>query len=407
MRQKVISFLERVVEITIYVLICALPFSKAMVEICAAVIIGAWFIKKIISSKSQIIPSTILNWPIAFFVLFNILSVSLSVDPKLSLYALFSKVFEHILLFFIVVETIQRPSQIKRIFFLLGISAFIVSVDGLIQYFSGKDLFRSYPLHEEINVRACFKNPNDLAGWIIVCIPVFIGGIFNKVNVIYSKYQKIFFGIVSVLLVACLFLTDSRASWVGFLFGSIFFCYFSLRRLPFRRKIIIYFLFIVCLAVFSLMLPSSIKQRVMSITDAKANINRISLWKKSLIIIDNNKISGIGLNTYTQVSPFYYVPRARNEYPHNSYLHMTAEIGIPGLCAFLWMILVLFWQGTVLLWKRGDPLLIGLFSGLTSLLVHTFFDTDLYTLQLIIFFWCFIGIVISYMKLRPKEEASV
>ena len=202
-----------------------------------------------------------------------------------------------------------------------------------------------------------------------------------------------------------LLLTDSRAAWVAFICGSAFFCYWMVRPLRYRKKIFIYGLLIFVTVLFFMVLPSSIKKRVMTIADKNVNINRISLWKKSFIIIDNHPLFGTGLNTYAQVSPHYYVPRAGNEYPHNSYLHMAAEIGVLGLCSFLWMVVTLFWCGIVALKNRGDPLLNGYYSGITAYLVQSFFDTNVYSLQLGIFFWIIIGITLSYLCVQMKDES--
>jgi O-antigen ligase len=62
---------------------------------------------------------------------------------------------------------------------------------------------------------------------------------------------------------------------------------------------------------------------------------------------------------------------------HNYYLNVGAELGIPGLLAYLWLWVAILWQTLRALrrgpgWQRG--LALGLLGAWTHLSAHNFFD---------------------------------
>ncbi|MBL7198377.1 MAG: hypothetical protein ISS47_09810 [Candidatus Omnitrophica bacterium] len=86
-------------------------------------------------------------------------------------------------------------------------------------------------------------------------------------------------------------------------------------------------------------------------------------------------------------------------YAHNCYLQMLAEIGIIGLASFLWIIGRLFKSSIRSFKKSRDLLLLGLLAGIIAFLVHSFFDTNLYSLQLSVLFWAMLGLTVARIEI--------
>jgi len=111
---------------------------------------------------------------------------------------------------------------------------------------------------------------------------------------------------------------------------------------------------------------------------------------------------GIGPNTYSIVAPSYKKQASTGFYPHNSYLHMAAEIGLLGLGTFLLTILTLFVVALIKIIKTKDKfqrtLLAGFLAGLFGFLGHSIVDTNLFAIQLSMLMWMVMGIIVAIEK---------
>ena len=125
------------------------------------------------------------------------------------------------------------------------------------------------------------------------------------------------------------------------------------------------------------------------------------MWADAARLIKDYPVLGSGLNTYTQVIHDYTgSDKRRGQYPHNSYLQMMAETGAVGLFSFLAILFVFFKESFSLLSrKKEEAWLWGLITALIGILVHSFFDTNLYALKLVVYFWIILGLGVSRIKM--------
>ena len=82
-------------------------------------------------------------------------------------------------------------------------------------------------------------------------------------------------------------------------------------------------------------------------------------------------------------------------YAHNCYLQIWAETGIFSLLSFMAFIISVMRLGFKKFISSNDYLLLGILSGTIGFLVHSFFDTNMYSLRLVILFWVWIGLIIA------------
>ena len=154
--------------------------------------------------------------------------------------------------------------------------------------------------------------------------------------------------------------------------------------------------------------PASVKQRANSIIKITSmNTDRFTLWQEALNITADFPLLGSGINTYASIAPRYKLTEVTGVYPHNCYLQMAAESGVLGLGAFLWILVALFKTSLVNVKRLDDKLygavLPGFLAGLFGLLIHSFVDTDIYSLQLGNLIWFLMGLVIAVQKVSSPE----
>ncbi len=88
---------------------------------------------------------------------------------------------------------------------------------------------------------------------------------------------------------------------------------------------------------------------------------------------------------------------------------MVVEIGLLGLGTFLWSIFVLFKSSLQNLRKIKNEfwffLIAGLLSGLFGFLVHSFFDTNFYSVQLGNLMWVVMGAIVVVQKIALDDQS--
>jgi O-antigen ligase len=222
--------------------------------------------------------------------------------------------------------------------------------------------------------------------------------------------KKITIAILFILLLVCLAMTYSRASWLGFILSFALIIYYLYSLLNKRVKILFIFTVIFSIITF-LAIPQTVKnkiwnilpkntiERIASITQIEnSGLFRLNLWKESLEIIEDFPLFGVGLNTYSKIGP-KYSKAGGGYYPHNSYLQMAAEIGILGLFSFLWILINLFRIGIRTLKNNNDKIILGFLAALLAFLTQSFFDVNLYALQLATLFWFVLGLAATRINM--------
>lgn len=405
MSNKIIIICDRVIEYSLYFLIFFLPFSKAGLQSFTWCAILAWVIKKIVNKKRKEKKSSLIeriNILILFFAISCILSTLLSLDFSLSLKALITKVGKQLLIFFIIIETINNNKKIRNILLVFLISSVLIAADTGVQYFTGKDFLRGYESQGN-RLQASFSTPVGFSGWLITLIPLLLVLIFSKIF-FRRIILKIGFLLLLFLLIFYLGLTYTRSSWLGFILSLILISYFILKNIEKNSKAFAYFLVTLILFNIIIYLPQSIKQRFFSIPIIQGNILlRINLWKDCLALISDFPIFGIGLNSYSKIITFYKSMKA-NLYPHNSYMQILSEIGIIGLLSFLSLIWKVFRIGLKTIYETNDKLLLGLLACLSASLVQSFFDVNLYALQLATLFWFILGLTVARIRILTEDN---
>jgi len=395
--------------------------------------------------------SNSLNWPIVFLLCFSIISVLFSQYRSLSFNGFLGKTLQSAFIFFTFIECMNSRKRLKIFVSVFFVSYTLICINGFFQAITGHGFIHGHIFDGRIT--SSLRAANDLAAYLIVIVPVLFclvfltgsqkegeGGKTDEFEYLTHYGVKIAHLILFLLGFITLGLTYSRGAWVGFIFSLLLMCLFGLRN---RRIVISYSLLIVFfLAIFYPGSPlkkvslwgtrpspeiSSPSETASSETDRNQEIyeeylrqtvgdrfhiinlttflvqnNRLEYWRRSLRIIKDYPVFGCGLNTYALVAGRYNV--GLGGYPHNSYLQMAAEIGLIGVLVFLWMLFVLFRDSIRALRQvkiqTNKILIFGFLTGLLGFLIHSFFDTNLYSVQLGSLFWVIMGVIVVFQKIE-------
>lgn len=392
---------DKAVLISLCAMIFTLPFSKSMVEIFFIIALTCWVIKHFIiyyssahrvSLLKALAPVyTELNLPMALFVLIGFLSTIGSVSLPLSLEGFFFKLFEWIMIYFIVAESISTKEKVNLILKVIIASALLVGIDGIFQLVTGADFLRNYPV-QGYRVIACFDTPNGFAAWLIIMLPLaFSLAYFSKSS------KKALLWILVCILIFGFVLTYSRSALIAVLLSFVLLGLFRSKRL--------FVISIILVLILPFIAPHYIKERMKA---SMIDDVRVTLWQEALNITADYPILGSGLNTYASIAPKYKLTEETGCYPHNSYLQMAAESGLLGLGAFLWILIALFRTSLINVKRINDKfyeaVLVGLLAGLFGFLVHSFFDVNIYTLQLGNLMWFIMGLIVAVQRVALQKN---
>jgi len=209
---------------------------------------------------------------------------------------------------------------------------------------------------------------------------------------------------------------------MGLMVSVLIIVSYGLMKTVFKAKIIVLLIGIYLLALL-LSMPQSIKtsfdavarinfsdnvtlaQRLKSVTEMgyTTNLVRFNLWKESLEIIKDYPMFGCGLNTYSKVARDYKSFISGGGYPHNSFLQRVAETGWQGLVSFFLVLFCFFitcLRHIFLYENKNNILIVGLLAGIVSFLIQSFFDNNLYALQLVVLFWFMLGLTMAVINLE-------
>ncbi|MBU0468230.1 MAG: O-antigen ligase family protein [Candidatus Omnitrophica bacterium] len=443
-KETIIRRCDKTAFVSICALIYFLPISIALVEWFVALPVLCFCIKKlteilfrvfdVIKNKERndkiryclkaLLPvNNILTVSAMAYVLICFLSIFVSSYPQLSTRAFFGKILERVFLFFVFVESVNTEKRIKRFSLVLFVSVGLICINGFYQSIFTQGFIRGFSMMEG-RLTSTFKHPNDFATYLI--IPIFIVFNFLLSDVFLSQKKarlksrnasliRYAFMLLFAICILNLALTFSRGAYIGALVALLFMWFSKYCKL----KVVL-----VSAALFLIgFSPLMAKMRNVSLISDSVHkeaivpeknkteeekrselltmgMGRIGFWKEALTSISRKPILGTGVNTYSKEA------QKRGNwtgyYAHNCYLQMAAEIGLVGLASFLWMLFVLFKRACDKSISIKDRYLLILFqgalSGLVGFLVHAFFDTGFYSLQLNTLFWVFLGLVVSIMQ---------
>jgi len=291
-------------------------------------------------------------WPVFAFLFFSLLSILWSIDRYIAFYGSLDRQFGWLnylllLLFFVflVVDIIisnNYKNRIFRIFFIITLSGFFVSIYAIFQFF-GLDFFQwTEPARLTGRSFSSLGQPNSLGLFLILILPISFYLLKSKK----SFLSKGFYLLVFASEIIALFFSGSRSAWLGFVVGLIFY----LAVLYFKNnKRIFYTSFFAFLLLFLLLFSvnNDFKQRVLSSFnfDSGSTASRSLLWPKAFEAFLKRPL-GHGLENQREALIVHYekdwgkfnVVNVVFDRSHNVFLDILLTLGVFGFVFFIFLV---------------------------------------------------------------------
>jgi len=214
-----------------------------------------------------------------------------------------------------------------------------------------------------------FVSPNMLGGYIGMLIPL---------TLISDKRTWLM-----IPLILTLFLTRSFGAIASTFLGV---CLYTALHAK-SRKMILAMLsaLLLALGIVIIMRTTTAKEHIQPIFSTLARIN---YWKETIAIILISPLTGIGIGNFN-------LPQTR--FAHNSYLQIWAEMGLTGLIAFVWLIVLSCKQAmnNLRLKQENKRATIALFSSVSVFLIHNIIDFTFFLPELALLWWLLLGMLIN------------
>ncbi len=276
------------------------------------------------------------NFYILLFLVFTFLSFFVAEDVNLSLDRFVSPILRYLFFFYISFIIIKDKDKLRKHLNILVYGNLTFAFLGiLIKLIDG----RNYMAGNGTGTVAAFN------------ILMFTALLLNKEN---KNYQIVLYLSGTGSFIYILFQTNSRGAVLGF-FAALFIFIGFLVYYNFKSSKMQYFitiLLIILVMITPYLLPDRLMSKFDNLKDVSANNSlktRVVMWESSLYMIKNNPILGVGVGNY-QPNYLDYIDNVssrnltagsrKHDHPHNMFLFIAAEQGIPSLLLFLIMIFI-------------------------------------------------------------------
>ena len=373
------------------------------------VIIGfSWLARMALHKELGLFLRTKLNRPIFFYLAVCILSTSIGVlagDVKVKPGFFFIlKYFEYYIVYFMIINHVNRSSQIKGLIVALLLTCLVVNIVGLVQIPTGQ------------RVTAVFEGehgePNTLGGFLVLMLAITLSlGVH-----IDSVKQKVALWILSGLSFYTLLFTQSRGSYGAFLAMYLSLIFLSKKRV---------FVVILLIAVVSapLLLPEIVKKRVASTVTAEQLLAYEKYLKRTGGVAPK-KIGGMVLDLSTSERiqswqdgwkafvkrPIFGYGVTGWQFIDGQYMRVLVETGILGLFTFYILLVTVFRE----CWKSYQSvqdkfhkgICMGLIAGAIGMLFHCIAANTFIIVRIMEPFWFLVGIVIMCQVAEAAESSE-
>jgi tetratricopeptide (TPR) repeat protein len=316
-------------------------------HVIVTVLMGLWLIGRI--RKQQGLPVTPLNPPIYAAVIVWFISALFAVDMRMSLENVWFMI-THVLLFFIIVNLIQRGYQrvVMEILFFMAAIVLLLSGIELASWFFGLGITpgtsigwietgRIPTLANIPRLSLAFGISTLQAGYIAPLVIVTAGWALTTKQ----RDYRIALAIMSVALLLALVFTSSRGGLLSLIAGTGAFAVMRLLQYPpLTRRIAPQWIALAGAVVGGLLLVGFV---LVTLPFARGNSDsgRLDMYRSAILIARDHPLTGAGVGMFGRIFRDYRNPEIAQDKlasAHNLYLNTSAELGLPGIVVGVWVL---------------------------------------------------------------------
>lgn len=374
-------------EYSLYGLLFFLPISISFVEGFSSLVLFSFAVRKIIKPDFAFIKSGP-NRYLFIFLIFSAFSLLNCGNYLLiGLKTLFMKWLRYAGICIVLQDYVYDRKIIKRGIYIFIFSGILVVLSGISQFFLYHEFLLNNKLvimdNQILAMTSSFNHYNDFGAYLVVVMSLASALLIRDKRFDIRASALLIFCMVSA--VAVMF-TFSRGSWVSMAFSFVFLSILSRRNLVRLIPIFLVFVGMLRLPVFW--------ERLLFMFRLGGDADRFRYWAAAWEMIKDHPLLGVGLGTF-MANFSKYLPSVNISYAHNCYLQIWAESGIFTLISFMAFIALLIRGGIKEFLRSKDFILLGLLTGAAGFLIHSFFDTNMYSFKLAFLFWVWTGIILN------------
>lgn len=335
-----------------------------------------------------------------------------------------------VIFFFFLFKIFQNPLFIRRFLSYMLYGSTIVVFYTLVKHY-GEDFSRGWGY---MIMRPFFSDHTIYAAYIAFFVPVAVmftlrGNFFN-----FSVFHRLVFAVISLVLIAGVIFSYTRAAWISLLAAIAF---YFLIKLKVKFKSILIALSAVAIGFFIYQdkilysLEANKKgsaddleahaQSVSNITTDPSNLERMNRWNCAMMMFREKPVFGFGPGTYT----FKYAPYQNSKdltlistnsgdlgNTHSEYFNSLSEMGLIGLLSWVSVFLCSIALGLQIVyeekreaWQRSvtTALLLGLVTYYVHAFLNNYSDFDKIAAPL----WGFMAIMVAIKFYWKYPEVKV
>jgi hypothetical protein len=297
-------------------------------------------------------------------------------------------------LFFTALTLVDNPQRLRRMMWVIVISAAIFCIHGIMQVKTGYGFANVQPYGSffdgdfRVQGTGMFQDPNDFAMLYVVAIPFVFTFLQTKTQV----FGKLFVVASFPAMLYVLYYTQSRGGVVGLGAMLLAYVWFSMRTTVLRV--------LVAVAVLGVVVAFGPARARESVYEGSAG-GRIMQWGYGNQFLKQNPLFGIGYQRWLEFS---------DQVAHNSFVTCYGELGLFGYSfwfTLLWLTLRSVYRIARLdsLDRGTRRLAIGLFAAMAGFYASAFFLTRTYNPFLYLMLGLGIGLI-RYVERQPYCPAG-
>lgn len=250
---------------------------------------------------------------------------------------------------------------------------------------------------------------NVLAGTLVIVLPCLLTVTWHHFAN-QQRWRFLGYGSIAMFILLLLILTQSRAGYLAFALG------FGVSLTLLFPKVI--FGLPIAIVGITLVIYLVGLQPLLEALSSDGSLGgwdvRGEIWHYSYIAFGDFVYTGIGIGAFTTVMPFLYPIRFNIEelpHAHNLFLQIALDLGLPGLLAYLAIIMNLFVMLIVTLRSRYTlplhrTLAIGTAGSLVGMLVHGLFDAVTWGTKLAFVPWILFALITQLFLYTQATQAA-
>lgn len=332
-----------------------------------------------------------------FFIFAGFLGVFIAPDWLAGAGIFKAYILEPIIFFVVMIGVVHERRDVMRICIALGLSVVVISLSGILQYFTGVDLLLENTQGVVVRrITSVFEYPNAIGLYFAPIIGLFGVLFLNSVFFDYKKKWRIIVLSFFVIMLGFIgmFLARSEAAIIACGFVLAIYCLFYN---SFTRRLVILFGLTAFMLLSSVHAFNDVIADKVMLRDFSGEIRR-NMYGETFDMLKSHVIFGAGLSGYQEVMEPYHAgaytiggmwqPVEIYFYPHTILFNFWSELGLLGLISIFSLICICCY---VSLRNYGGVWSSAFFVMISIWAIHGLVDVPFFKNDLAVLFWIIIA----------------